>query len=1350
MFDNFQICPYTGLRSFTEEESLYFKGREDDIDQATIQLQKNKFLMLTGASGDGKSSLIYAGIIPNARSGFLKSKYSQWCVADFRPERTPFQNLCKSLAKQLDIDDINTVEAELNHGFSALVDLYRNSKRHLDNRSEAWLRSDDKGKAGVRRDAANLIVLVDQFEEFFTNPENYHHGVPSRESNLVLNLLLETARIALEEDLPIYVVFTMRSDYIGQCAAFRGLPEYLGFSQFFVPRLNRSQLQQVIEEPAKLSGNRITRRLTERLIHDITEGVDQLPILQHALNQIWVAADHGNEEMDLLHYAMVGGMSVSEIPEEQVSRFENWFSALPPHIKKCYHEPNLQNVLDTHTNKLYEQAAGYYGDKTGKSISGDEAKRIIRTAFTCLTKIDQSRAVRNRMTLQEITNILGSEYNASEVGAVVNIFREPGNTFIHPFIVEEDPGSQQLQPDIILDITHESLIRNWKYLGQWAKEEYDSRSISLDFEQQLGRWVSSNKSKDFLLSIGPLTFFENWFNKAKPNDWWIARYLPGENTREAKLKKAGEILANAREFLKQSASKHAITRTVMRYGSKRIAATLALIAFLTLTSFAVRNYLKQQNASVLASIKKQSLEFARDPKVTLYAKAVLLSEELKQGQNSVTEIMNAVPDTIQKINLANAMASLFIFQGMGTPVKEIDEFITISDSLLNIFPAANNSALMSSCLKENNDLRAALELDYKYRADPKILAWKKRCAARAAKWVLQIVEKQPAEFNNIQELSLALEYAIQYNAFSSAEMERIITILSPYENSERSSWLLSRFSQELVLERGELGYGFFFNGLYQELAYLYAAKGNSERALQCIDTLLKYNQNYYQGDYGSVADNAMNIAGVFFSSGHAGNLDAFVQGYCSRKKITEVEFYDRMTARMAHERATAGSLDLLWWMDNKINLNTRYSSNEQIGFFFRKYRERIAATVPNIDERNLLTALAYKNEGIIRSMNNETLVIDKIPVKIYFDSALVMYRQVSDAYLMQQETIIGISGADQLVTPKKTQFIYPDFRPSFHPTEPRSFYHFYTNDQFLDYILSNGLFDSFYPGMDELKNISSWLNDYNVRMFNSVAFMASPIRTDLLQKLASIIEKRKAEQSQDFNLLFLELGKNAQDSGKQELMLEYYRKVQPNNLLNILRTKEYANNVNNRSFRLIAFAVKGFVQTGHMDEAYKVVSAFKKTANRSSLYAFAAGQLAAEKADPAVIDVLLDSSKVEMQRTQNVTAGQPNRAALAYALGMQDPVKNSQEINALIKNLPEKLWPIRSVARTFAFNRRLYQATEVIPTLISDDDRAGTMWAILFDYGRSGAEPVNKEWKTYQENYYPYIIRRIDYQDESN
>lgn len=1352
MLENDQICPYTGLRSFTEEESLYFKGREEDIDQATVQLQKNKFLMLTGASGDGKSSLIYAGIIPNARSGFLKSKYTNWCVADFRPERTPFQNLCKTVAKQLDIPDIETVEAELNHGFSALIDLYRNSKRYLDLQSESWLRSDEKARAGIKREAANLIILVDQFEEFFTNPENYHLGVPSRESNLVLNLLLETARISYEEDLPVFVVFTMRSDYIGQCAAFRGLPEYLGFSQFFVPRLNRLQLQQVIEEPAKLSGNRISRRLTERLIHDITEGVDQLPILQHALSQIWVAADKGSEEMDLLHYAMVGGMSVKEIPDEQVSRFNQWFSELPAHIKKCYHEPNLQNVLDTHTNKLYEQAAGYFENNTGKSIPGKDIQFIIRTAFTCLTKIDQSRAVRNRMTLQEITSIIGHPaYDAQTIGEVLNIFREPGNTFIHPFITEDHPGSKSLQPDQVLDITHESLIRNWKYLGKWAKEEYDSRSISIDFEQQLGRWVNSKKSNDFLLSIGPLTYFENWFNKVKPNAWWIARYLPEESTNEARLEKAGEILGNAKEFIGRSAGKHLITRTVMRFGPKRIASVLGLLALLTLTSFAIRNYLNKQNNAVLSDIHKETLALADNPKVTLPFSTALICEELMLSKTTVKETIAAVSDTIRKINLATGIATHLTIQGRGQPISELYSSLDIADSLLEALPIAVGSPeKISSVLKEINDLRATLELAYKYLADPRIEQWRLRNAVRSAHWVMQIAEQQPTGFKDIQEFSLALENAINYKAFSSSEIEKLLAILSPFENTSRSGWLQTNFQQDKIMERGELGYGFFFNGLYQELAYLYAAAGRSSATLQCIDTLLKYSQNNYQGDYAAGADNAANIAVVFYSNKKSDQLDAFVKGYCKRKTISEEDFYSRLLGRAAHERATAASLDFYWWMNVKINLNDRYSSNEQLAFFFNKYRETLLSTIPEEEERNFLIALSFKNEGLLKSLNKKQNNKPDSTIDKYFEQAVAWYKKVNPSYLEQKLSIVGISGSDEMSVSRKTLFIYPDFRVGFHPYEPRSFFHFYMTDVWIEYILENGLFDAFYAGMDEMKTISDWMKDYNVKTFVPNSFLVYKIRYAVLQKLALAVEQNSAAENQDFNLLYLNLGMEAQSAGDSIKMLSYYRKLKPNSLLNILRTKEYANNVNNNAFRLIAYAVKGFTQSGHADEAQNIISAFKKSTNRSSLYAFAAAEMLKERIDPKLIQPLIDSSRKELGRNEFVTGGQPNRQVLAYALALQDPVKNRKEMDRLIKNLPQKLSSIRSTARSIAFHQQLFEARAHLPQLISDDDLAGSLWQILYGFGDANNKKDVGEWKEYKENYVSLIVRNINYEDESN
>ena len=169
---------------------------------------------------------------------------------------------------------------------------------------------------------------MDQFEEFFTNPENFYNETLSKDSQIVVNLILETARIAIRKNLPVYIVCTMRSDYIGQCSAFRGLPEYIGFSQFFVPRLKRKDLKQVIEEPALLSGIRISQRLIERLVFDIADGIDQLPILQHALSRIWTAASQGEEELDLIHYAMVGGMPAEDLPDEEIKRFRDWFNTI--------------------------------------------------------------------------------------------------------------------------------------------------------------------------------------------------------------------------------------------------------------------------------------------------------------------------------------------------------------------------------------------------------------------------------------------------------------------------------------------------------------------------------------------------------------------------------------------------------------------------------------------------------------------------------------------------------------------------------------------------------------------------------------------------------------------------------------------------------------------------------------------------------------------------------------------------------------------------------------------------------------------------------------------------------------
>ena len=1168
----------------------------------------------------------------------------------------------------------------------------------------------------------------------------------------MLNLLLETARIALDEDIPIYVIFTMRSDYIGQCAAFRGLPEYIGFSQFFVPRLNRSQLQQVIEEPATLSGNRIARRLTERLIQDLTEGVDQLPILQHALKQIWIAAESGHDEMDLLHYAMVGGMSVQELPDEQVQKFNGWFAALPAEIKACYHAPNLQNVLDTHTNKLYEQSAGYYQAKTGQTISDTDAKTIIRTAFTCLTKIDQSRAVRNRMTLQEITYILGNAaFDDKKVGDLLNIFREPANTFINPFISEDDESSRSLQPDTVLDITHESLIRNWQYLGQWAKEEFDSHSVSLDFEKQLDRWVNSGRSNNFLLSIGPLTYFENWYNKAKPNAWWIARYLPEETNNETKLQHASEILDNSRSFLKKSAGKHVITRSIIRYGPKRIAVLLGIIALITLSSFTIRNYFRKQNDYVLKGIHAQTMKLVGDPKVDRLSKSFLIAEELKEGMTTFDETVASVHDSIQKISVLNGIASLLVMQGRSEPKKEMQECLVLIDSLLDTthFPL-DNPAILSAVLKEINLYRVDLEMNYDYMPDTLGATLRIRNAVRSARLVKRILETQPVGFDDIRNLNLALESAINFRVFTNEEIKQILKILSPFENGLQTKWLQTNFQADKLSIRGSeaQNYGFKHNGLYQELAYCYAAVGDGEKSLQCLDTLLANSQNNYQGDYAWGGDNATNIAAVFFKYDHSAALDSFVNGYCARRKMTATDFYEHMIARSLKGFETSNNLRLYPFFDETLNLNLKFCGRKQLDLYFGKYRESIGSDIMDADQKNYLLALSYKNEGILKSVIHEEPSPGDPGVNGLFDRAMSYYHAVNPNYLNASTQVIDDAAEIKLMA-RKFLFVFPDYRTSFHPMEPRSYMFFIFSDAFLDYIVSNHLVESFYAEPRELNDLTQWLNYYNTVSINSGAFMLVKPRFEVLKKLEQEIAQHNLSGNGDLNWLYLYLGKDAQDAGKQEEAIAYYDKIDKANIFNMLAEKNFFGFIRDQSFRMIAYAVEGYVKAGKPEKAHQLVALFKNPVNRSSLYSFTAIDLMENRADPTLYNRMIDSAYAELNRKENSTNEQPNRGLLAYAICMQNPSENLSKAYGLIRNLRSKFEVSQLICRSFGFHQELYDAQINIPEYNSGADQAQFLWNILYGYYKGKGE-TKGAWENYIQGYPPRIILNLRYVNENN
>lgn len=598
-----RICPYPGLRPFNEEESIFFKGREEHIDKIISQLQEKKFLMVTGASGDGKSSIIYAGLIPRSRAGFFKTRFNNWLVVDFRPERAPLTNLSRALNSYLEFEEERVLEEELSYGFSSLVEIYKKSKFYVDATSETYLNADDDKKQELKNKGANLLILVDQFEELFTNAENFNNSRPSLQAITLINLIIETTRIAENENLPIYIVCTMRSDYIGDCAAFKGLPELIVYSQFFVPRLKRQEIHRAILEPAKLSGNKINNRLIERLINELGDGLDQLPILQHALNRIWKThIDEGADEMDIIHYAKVGGLEGSLLPPDQQKLFMAWYLQQPFYKQKFLEGASLTNVLNAHARELFETAVEYCKQHIQRDISKQEAHEILQKIFTCLTKINDSRAVRNRSSVREIKQIVGGNLDNSLIEGLVNVYREPENTLLKPFITDSEK-TRHLEDSDILDITHESLIRNWTELVNWTKQDHENTLVLNDLKKQVERWEQKQRSKDYLLAIGSLSYFKTWYEATQPNAYLVAKYDASNSDPDQKLNTATQFVTSVNDFLK-------ISEAAIRRKRKTIIGITTIIA-IVLIGFTYLAYMERNKAVAQRQIADQKSKEAK-------------------------------------------------------------------------------------------------------------------------------------------------------------------------------------------------------------------------------------------------------------------------------------------------------------------------------------------------------------------------------------------------------------------------------------------------------------------------------------------------------------------------------------------------------------------------------------------------------------------------------------------------------------------------------------------------------------------------------------------------------------------
>jgi energy-coupling factor transporter ATP-binding protein EcfA2 len=1290
LFDQKTYCPYTGLRSFTEEEAIYFKGRDQHIEEASQQLEDRKFLMLTGSSGDGKSSLVYAGIVPYARSGFIKSQFSNWLVADFKPERKPFKNLCESLASMLGIPSVSTVEAELSHGYSSLVELYKNSNFYNTIDGNEGQEYNEKEKTNLRRQSANLLILADQFEEFFTNPENYFNGKVSQESSLVINLLLETARIAQEENLPIYVVCTMRSDYIGHCSAFRDLPEFIGYSQFFVPRLNRKQLQEVIEEPALLSGNSISRRLVQRLIYDITEGVDQLPILQHALNQIWRAAENGKEEMDLIHYAMVGGIKGNELPHGDQNKFESWFNELPEKIQACYEHHSLQNVLNTHANKLYATAAEYYNQKNKDNLNEEDVNHLIQNVFVCLTKIDHGRAVRNRMTLSEISEITDIDGLTSEkLKNLTAIFRDPNNTLIQPFIDED--GNDPLGEEDLLDISHESLIRNWNSLKSWASEEFNHVNTYRDYKHQVDRWIEHNRSSDYLLPIGTLTHFEDWFKKIEPNKYWINRYNQEIEDKEKRLLVSEEILDDCNKYLKASGQKHIITRSVMKLGALKIAAALGIMAILLFSSFYIYEEYSKSEEIISNKILSEGIELLNDVNAGLNVKSGFIIEMTRADKDNFDLIFSEL-DPHRSLEISLMVSEDLLYRYQHRKHFLIDRSIHIADAMLDtLYNNDLDSVPVNQFLKDHDGLLYTLDVLQYFQPSKEWEAMIKKHATHLADYIITNLES-PEDFNpEAIHLNNSFELILNNNAWNSQQIATLLNHISPLEN-DYSGKMSKYFESDNTMRIGRVNSDLSHNGLYQELAYLYADNGNVSKTLNCIDTLLKYNQSYFIKDYNLLQDNATNISAYFLINNDLEGLDRFIDGYCLKSGISRIDFLDKLAGRSIFSIRTG---------EKSINSNASYLHNLNLGLMedatrlkiFDLYEDEIMK-IKNPDNRNFKLALLYKHKAMFIAQKQilSTGTYDKNSIQPLYSKAVQYYKQVFDSHL--EESVDRMQWSSRVIKSKrKAQFIFPGYLEYQNIWVPRAYGYHYMNTSFIEYLANNELVNELFNDQDDINNISEWTSYIvNVKGISQFTPAEAILDFEALSNFIHQINKNLNFSKEELTSLKVLTAINLFRSEKNDEAIKVVEKIEFDNLQASIQ--DITNAIINMKFLNIGILAYYLKSNGESETFEKIIDAFDLPVNKSSLLAYIASQLGINNKIEECRELL---ARAKIEESKRESANPSSVARIAVANVVLPDMEGYSEARRLWKNFPNKNFLdnyIASHLSTVGFAWRSYEDIE--------------------------------------------------------
>ena len=366
-----KTCPYKGLTAFQEADAQFYFGRETFVDALESAVtRKNLVAVIVGSSGSGKSSALFAGLLPRLR------KTGQYLFASFRPGTQPFYSLADALVLLLE-PNLKKTDHLAETGKLA-EQLSQGKEVHL----SQVLERIHKDSPGIHK----VLLLVDQFEELYTLCPD------SSLQKAFIDELLNTMEAAkARKNAFAVILLTMRADFMGQALAYRPFADALQEGSILMGPMTRQELHMAIEKPAEMQGAVFEPGLVERILDDVGEKPGNLPLLEFTLTQLWEQQTdgwltHSNyEEMGgvegaLASYAdqVYGGLE----PEDQ----ERARRALVQLVQPGEGTEDTRRIaarqeLGEESWKLIQRLADHRLVVTGRDAVGNETAEVVHEAL---------------------------------------------------------------------------------------------------------------------------------------------------------------------------------------------------------------------------------------------------------------------------------------------------------------------------------------------------------------------------------------------------------------------------------------------------------------------------------------------------------------------------------------------------------------------------------------------------------------------------------------------------------------------------------------------------------------------------------------------------------------------------------------------------------------------------------------------------------------------------------------------------------------------------------------------------------------------------------------------------------